>query len=987
MENPTDSQKRFLVALSFPGEKRDYVQEVSDILCENLGRDKVFYDKNFDAELARPNMVVNLQDIYHDDSVLIVAFLCREYSEKDWCGVELRAILDLIKQKKYSRIMLLKFDQAEIPGIYSIDGYINISKLPAKETAGKILKRLKDKPIVGSIPESPESQNVQDFFSESWPNTDPDIFGREGELRILDEAWENPKINILSLVAFGGVGKTALVNRWKNYNMIPDKWRGALRVYGWSFYSQGAEEGRQASSEMFINHALKWFGDPEMAESKRSASEKGERIANLVREKKTLLLLDGVEPLQEPPNSQTGHPGKMKDQGVAALLKTLARGNPGLCIVTTRIQIEDLNPYAAKGGTVLLHNLDQLTEEAGAEYLKSLGVEGSDKEIKAASREFDGHALALTLLGNFLRIHCEGDIRRRDEVPSLFEEKKKGGHAIRVMKLYEKWLEETPELDILHIMGLFDRPAEKGAVKALLEKPEIKNLTERLQNISDHNWDNSLESLREARLILTGKKEDKSLDAHPLVRDYFGERLKEKSPEAWKEAHGRLYEYYRDLPEKEFPDTIEEMAPFFLSVIHGCKSGRFQEVYDEVYRKRIRRGNECFQVHKLGAFGADLSAISGFFDLPWKNPVKELREDVLSWLLNEAAFDLRALGRLGEAEEPMKAGLENAISNKNWKNVAISSSNLSELSLTLGNIGEAIRYGEECVRYADKRREKIWKMASRTTLADALFQSGDMKKAEELFLEAEEIQKERQPGYPYLYSLQGFKFCDLILSKGDYKEARKRGEQTLEWAFEARGSLLTIAMDHLTLGRAALQSGDMREAGEYLNLAVDGLRKAGTQDHLPQGFLSRSGFFRIKGDFTKAIRDLEEAWEISTRGGMKLWICDIHIESCRFLLSVIKANNLEILKDIAPESPFAAFNDSTDPLKAAKSHIEEASKIIEEIGNHRRDAEILLETAHLQIMEGKKAEAKKTLHSARKTIDESGLHSWDVEYKKLSEKP
>jgi len=107
MKKSAHSPKRFLVALSFPGEKRKYVKEVANILCEKLGKDKVFYDENFDAELAKPDLDIELQKVYHDDSVLIVAFLCREYSEKEWCGLELRAIRDLIKQKKHKRIMLL----------------------------------------------------------------------------------------------------------------------------------------------------------------------------------------------------------------------------------------------------------------------------------------------------------------------------------------------------------------------------------------------------------------------------------------------------------------------------------------------------------------------------------------------------------------------------------------------------------------------------------------------------------------------------------------------------------------------------------------------------------------------------------------------------------------------------------------------------------------------------------------------------------------
>ena len=54
--------------------------------------------------------------------------------------------------------------------------------------------------------------------------------------------------------------------------------------------------------------------------------------------------------------------------------------------------------------------------------------------------------------------------------------------------------------------------------------------------------------------------------------------------------------------------------PLFAAVLHGCQAGKHQEVLDEVYRQRIARTNEYFSVKKLGAIGADLSALSGFFD-------------------------------------------------------------------------------------------------------------------------------------------------------------------------------------------------------------------------------------------------------------------------------------------------------------------------------------------------------------------------------------
>ena len=103
-------------------------------------------------------------------------------------------------------------------------------------------------------------------------------------------------------------------------------------------------------------------------------------------------------------------------------------------------------------------------------YLEHLGVEGTDAEREEAAKDFGGHALALTLLGSYLQVVHDGDIRKRGEVPRLTDERKQGAHARRVMESYEKWFEDKPELDILRLMGLFDRPAVGGAIASLTRR-------------------------------------------------------------------------------------------------------------------------------------------------------------------------------------------------------------------------------------------------------------------------------------------------------------------------------------------------------------------------------------------------------------------------------------------------------------------------------------------------------------------------------------
>ncbi len=89
----------------------------------------------------------------------------------------------------------------------------------------------------------------------------------------------------------GGVGESALVNHWLN-RMDLVKFRGAVSVYGWSFYSQGASEDRQASADDFFDSTLKWFSDPDPTQG--SPWDKGVRLADLIRKER---ILEEMEPL------------------------------------------------------------------------------------------------------------------------------------------------------------------------------------------------------------------------------------------------------------------------------------------------------------------------------------------------------------------------------------------------------------------------------------------------------------------------------------------------------------------------------------------------------------------------------------------------------------------------------------------------------------------------------------------------------------------
>src|SRR5437764_6017860 len=157
------------------------------------------------------------------------------------------------------------------------------------------------------------------------------------------------------------------------------------------------------------------------------------------------------------------------------------------------------------------------------------------------------------------------------------------------MEAYERWLEKDGrhvELAVLLLIGLFDRPATPDCLAAL-RSTHIEGLTDTLALLTDAQWNLAIKRLAKLGLLeevswercqMLGYTEDiakqaieadakeipfdlgepepfflsipnsviTALDAHPLIREYFGRRLRETAESAWRAAHSQLFETLRD---------------------------------------------------------------------------------------------------------------------------------------------------------------------------------------------------------------------------------------------------------------------------------------------------------------------------------------------------------------------------------------------------------------------------------------------------------
>ena len=825
-------------------------------------------------------------------------------------------------------------------------------------------------------------------------HTTEQLVGREHELTLLDRAWNDPHIHVVVVRGIGGEGKTSLVATWMA-ELAFKNWRGAERVIDWSFYSQGTRDQTAATAEFFINQALTDLGDPDPTEGGPEA--RAARLAEYINRERTLLVLDGLEPLQHPPGPLHGG---LKDAGMATLLRALAAKNSGLLVITTREKVTEIQQHYDR--SAIDHDLSFLSPLAGAQVLYNAGarragdstIDPDDGELQQASEEVKGHALTLFLMGQYLRLISyseNGDIRQRDtmrladaEQEYKNDETRRYGHAFKAIEAYERWFADgdasaQQQLSVLRLLGLFDRPASASCLQAL-RTAKIDGLSDVWKGGKERDWRKALSRLEEIDLIEV--TQNGTVDCHPLIREYFAFRLREHHPEAFRAGHSRLFDHLcKETPHR--PDGIEGLQPLYQAVVHGCLAERQQQACVDVYVDRILRGTGSdgfYSSSKLGAIGADLSAVAAFFDEPWTTLSPNLSEYDQAWLLNEAAYSLRALGRLTEAVQPMRCTLDLYARTEKWKHAAAVASNLSQLELTLGRVSDSVESARRSVDFADRSKDAFQRMTKRVCAADALHQFGDSDEAAKLFATAETMQRENQPQYPLLYSVQGFQYCDLLLADAERAawrewisrrasapvpskkkdrepganasqlidedtaiaacdEVERRGAQALEIVLNGSRTVLDIALNHLTLARVSLylcllSAAEDESAFQHANFtvptslsaAVEGLRKAGEVEFIAKGLLTAAVWHFLTGDVSSSIDCLNEAQQIAARGPMPLYTADVLLTRARLFF---------------PASP---LDPQTSPYPwpdySPAADLVEARKIIEQNHYHRRLPEL-----------------------------------------------
>jgi hypothetical protein len=268
-------------------------------------------------------------------------------------------------------VVLTIADQQHIP--LELQGY-DYFLLDGQAGYGTLLRKLLNRPLhispeIGTPP-ALDPQTTNPLFARPDGDIQPkpgisadisrivkyapaELIGREAETKLLSDTWdqavrrERKRPHILTFVALGGEGKTSLVAKWAA-SLAADDWPGCDAAFAWSFYSQGTREQLAASSDLFLKEALTFFGDDadkEFAASPAGAFEKGQRLARIVGQRRSLLIL-GLNRCNTRPKQKRSNPANSKTRALRSCSKIWLR--PIMVCASSRRELRCLTSMRSK---------------------------------------------------------------------------------------------------------------------------------------------------------------------------------------------------------------------------------------------------------------------------------------------------------------------------------------------------------------------------------------------------------------------------------------------------------------------------------------------------------------------------------------------------------------------------------------------------------------------------------------------------------------
>jgi tetratricopeptide (TPR) repeat protein len=539
--------KRFRIAFSFAGEKRDFVGQVAAILARQFDEEHILYDKYHEAEFARHDLGIYLPKLYGEQSDLIVPVLCPNYDVKRWTGWEWLHIYGLLTKSDGRRVMPTRFEYANADGLSEAAGFIELDDKTPDDLALLILERLalnegrpKD---YYATPSSHDGMAHHTSIPNNLPRLQP-FFGREAELAQIREALDPENRTWGALIdGPGGMGKTSLAVR-AAYDCTPDEFNRIVfvSVKNRELDDDGVRELGVFVLPGFLEMLNELSRELDRADITKSPEDDRIRLLlEALRDERALLILDNLESLPKPDRDRLFTFVKRLPQGCKAILTSRRRIGSG----SEELILEKISQEAA------LETLADLAER------NQLLKKTKKKERIALYKQTAGNPLLLRWVAGQLG---RGSCRTLNDALNFLRSCPEDNDPLEFVfgDLVNEFTED--ETKVLCALTYFSLPAKVEHVAAVA-------------GCDEDTAETALRSLANRSLVVPDTEET-AFALVPLVADF----LRRRKPEVVAETGDRLenhacalvvangYQNYDSFPVLDAAwSTIDAALPHFIS--------------------------------------------------------------------------------------------------------------------------------------------------------------------------------------------------------------------------------------------------------------------------------------------------------------------------------------------------------------------------------------------------------------------------------------
>ncbi|NUK82384.1 trypsin-like peptidase domain-containing protein [Streptomyces lunaelactis] len=725
-----------------------------------------------------------------------------------------------------------------------------------------------------SVPEAEVRAAIKGPRGDRYPaggaSEEEGLVPREELYQSLLGELEDPERRVLGLIGFGGEGKTTL-----GLQLIRKRKRlRQSQVFWWDFRMDGGPD-------LFFAKAVHFFTDGRLhLGPEPSPTTHMDALSMVAVVQPCLFVLDGVEVVQQ---RDTGGFGRITHDDLRLFLLRLASTrHDSFCLLTSRLQFRDLP--RAHSRAYAERKVGRLTLEEGKALLVKRKVRGGPADLGALVEAWDGHALTLSLLGEFIADEWAGDMARAVSLGGTLTSQDRAAEGWTpeerlsvLLRFYDSWLTKW-ERTVLTVLSAFRTSVGEGWLSGVLQDAELAEAPDAatLHQCLDH-----LASL--ALLRLTGRGQ--ALTLHPLVRNHYRHKLRDWPESGRSRLHRCIADRYRGAAGmvSEHAD-LEELIPLVESVYHLCRAGHFQDAL-HIYREELERGTTMRLSYQLNAY----DTVSALLDSFWPAGFKASHDPALPtgrdarYVVNRKAVALMNTGHLAPSALLFERAVEMGERAGDVLGATQSVENLAEVSLYAGKLDhmeDAARRALSlaCGLESPEREEEI--RDSNCHLGLALALTGRNAEAAQCFETAERLQRDLTPQTPFLTDIWGLSDAEFLRRIGRRDKARALTEANLRFAKDT-GLADTISICCRILGQLEYDAGRKQRARDLLTEAVDRARRISERTVLLEALSARGRCSAESGNTKSALTDLDEAEDDARAGGYALYALDIQISRAR----------------------------------------------------------------------------------------------------------